>query len=474
MGKKRARMERGIAWDSFEWRNLDTGAMHTGEFEDAMFCSLEEIDGTVLGDIVQQPAPDAQKYTLTEAPGTRSSTDAESRPQIPMQKVRKRMSIREMREAYKQNADAQAASVGKPDGASKASARLAGAKHLPAGEAKHRHLNARETKHMNVSGEKESAVTSFDESATRSWAGLQLHPFIVDAMDSFGFESPTPIQRETIPHAILSQRDVIGAAETGSGKTLAYGLPIFQALLSSWTTLHKGSYRPLFALVLTPTRELALQVVNHLNAVAKSFPSHLKVHVVSIVGGMAEEKQKRLLSRKPHIVCATPGRLWELIKSGVEYLNDLSRLRYLVVDEADRMAEEGSFAELSKILEKIKQDEGEAKKVHKTGMGRPQLQRLKQTKEDQLMYEFADEKVIVEEGRFGLHEQAGLHFNVTDVAFDGRTVSITDEDVLPVEFPVQMLTPQVLSNFGLQNDPSFADVAKVEPVHACFAHTNRL
>ncbi|KFP33924.1 ATP-dependent RNA helicase DDX24, partial [Colius striatus] len=105
--------------------------------------------------------------------------------------------------------------------------------------------------------------------------------------------------------------------------------------------------RPLLGLVLTPTRELAVQVKHHIDAVAK----FTGIKTAILVGGMAAQKQERVLNRKPEIVIATPGRLWELVKERHPHLSNLRQLRCLVIDEADRMIEKGHFLELSQLLE---------------------------------------------------------------------------------------------------------------------------
>lgn len=107
--------------------------------------------------------------------------------------------------------------------------------------------------------------------------------------------------------------------------------------------------RPLLGLVLTPTRELAVQVRQHIDAVAK----FTGINTAILVGGMSTQKQQRMLNRHPEIVIATPGRLWELIKEKHPHLSDLRQLRCLVIDEADRMVEKDHFAELSQLLEML-------------------------------------------------------------------------------------------------------------------------
>lgn len=107
--------------------------------------------------------------------------------------------------------------------------------------------------------------------------------------------------------------------------------------------------RPLLGLVLTPTRELAVQVKQHVDAVAR----FTGIKTAILVGGMSAQKQQRMLNRQPEIVVATPGRLWELVKEKHPHLSDLRQLRCLVIDEADRMVEKGHFAELSQLLEML-------------------------------------------------------------------------------------------------------------------------
>nr|CAD7438202.1 unnamed protein product [Timema bartmani] len=107
--------------------------------------------------------------------------------------------------------------------------------------------------------------------------------------------------------------------------------------------------KKLYALILTPTRELAIQVKNHLVAVSK----YTDIKVAVVVGGMAHQKQERLLKKGPEIVVATPGRLWELIQQGEPHLAQVDDIRYLAIDETDRMIEKGHFQELQQLLERI-------------------------------------------------------------------------------------------------------------------------
>ncbi|KAF9574876.1 ATP-dependent RNA helicase [Mortierella alpina] len=191
----------------------------------------------------------------------------------------------------------------------------------------------------------EGVDTAFDISA---WKDYRLSSLIENALRKQKFAKPSPIQEQALPLG-LAGRDVVGVAETGSGKTLAFGLPIVQ-FLAQQAEQAKANGVPLeeslTALILTPTRELAIQVKDHLVAFTQ-FSGH---HVVPIVGGMSIQKQTRQLDRNPAIIVATPGRLWELISTNPAYSSRLTNTRYLVLDEADRMLESGHFQELTSIL----------------------------------------------------------------------------------------------------------------------------
>ncbi|ETV87006.1 hypothetical protein, variant 1 [Aphanomyces astaci] len=182
-----------------------------------------------------------------------------------------------------------------------------------------------------------------------AWAKFKLHPTLNASLTRMAFTAPTLIQALTLTPAMIEQRDVVGAAPTGSGKTLAFGLPVLQYLLKSSSNEPRGKCR---ALILTPTRELAIQIVSHLQAL---IPDKRRIGIVSLVGGMAIQKQQRQLSYGPEIVVATPGRLWEVMESGETHHFDTLQddLRFLIVDEADRMLQQGSFPQLETIFERV-------------------------------------------------------------------------------------------------------------------------
>ncbi|XP_077298518.1 putative ATP-dependent RNA helicase Dbp45A [Arctopsyche grandis] len=169
-----------------------------------------------------------------------------------------------------------------------------------------------------------------------SFEKLQIKPWLIKQCHSLGITSPTPVQMGCIPN-ILSGKDCIGAAKTGSGKTFAFALPILQHL--------SDDPYGIFALVLTPTHELAHQIGEQFSVLGQ--PMNLRVCVVT--GGSDQMYEGQALSKRPHIVVAMPGRLADHI-SGCDTFT-LKKIKYLVIDEADRLLS-GSFDEdLKKVLE---------------------------------------------------------------------------------------------------------------------------
>lgn len=167
------------------------------------------------------------------------------------------------------------------------------------------------------------------------FTNFPLKPEILEALKAKGISTPTPIQAAALPIA-LDGRDLIGQARTGTGKTLAFALPIAERLAPS---AERG--RPPRALVLTPTRELALQVAEEVASVAP----HLKV--VAVYGGTGYAKQKEALARGADVVVATPGRALDYLDQGVL---DLSRVEIAVLDEADEMLSMGFEEEVERLL----------------------------------------------------------------------------------------------------------------------------
>lgn len=177
---------------------------------------------------------------------------------------------------------------------------------------------------------------SDDSAAVPSFRDLALAPEVVTALDAVGYETPSPIQAQTIP-LLLEGRDVLGQAQTGTGKTAAFALPILSRL--------DLAQRPPQALVLAPTRELAIQVAEAFQRYAANLRGF---HVLPIYGGQSYGPQLAALRRGAHVVVGTPGRVLDHLKRGTL---DLSQLRCLVLDEADEMLKMGFIEDIEAILQ---------------------------------------------------------------------------------------------------------------------------
>ena len=173
---------------------------------------------------------------------------------------------------------------------------------------------------------------------------LDLNADILDALDDLGYEVPTPIQQQAIPPA-LEGRDVLGTAQTGTGKTAAFVLPILE-LLSREPI---DSKRPIRTLILTPTRELAIQIDESI----RDYGKYVDVKRALIFGGVGQQPQVDALRRGSEMVVATPGRLLDLMQQGHVDLRDLS---WFVLDEADRMLDMGFIHDVKKILALVPKD----------------------------------------------------------------------------------------------------------------------
>ncbi|WP_292040118.1 DEAD/DEAH box helicase [Massilia sp. UBA6681] len=181
-----------------------------------------------------------------------------------------------------------------------------------------------------------------DEAPTVRFTDLGLAPEILRALTDQGYEHPTPIQAKAIP-LVLQGRDVMGAAQTGTGKTAGFSLPIIQHLLAHANSSMSPARHPVRALVLTPTRELAVQVADNVKAYAKHTPLRSTV----VFGGMDMKGQTTILKGGVEIVIATPGRLLDHI----EQKNiSLGQVQMLVMDEADRMLDMGFLPDLQRII----------------------------------------------------------------------------------------------------------------------------
>ncbi|SPO19889.1 related to MAK5 - ATP-dependent RNA helicase [Ustilago trichophora] len=277
---------------------------------------------------------------------------------------------------------------------------------------------------LDLQDDDEDDDGEFDQKLLPAWSHLPLHAALKRALVYKGFKKPTEIQNRSLPFALGLQqeaassdesdddaaavsaasssrrkRDVVGVSQTGSGKTLAYGLPILNYLFENAENAIASSSKrsgtddvppPLGALILCPTRELALQVSSHLTDLVRASCrvgddedaeiSHKKLlrrpQIAVVCGGMSEQKQRRLLDGRSRqgdrkagvdIIVATPGRLWEMTRLDDHLAARIKQTRFLVLDEADRMVEVGHFAEMEHILNLVNRSEAKRPSEGKDG-----------------------------------------------------------------------------------------------------------
>ena len=172
------------------------------------------------------------------------------------------------------------------------------------------------------------------------FGNIALSKKLMSALEAMGFEEPSPIQSQTIP-LVMEGKDVIGQAQTGTGKTAAFGIPIIEKMVDS---------RQVQALVLTPTRELAIQVSEELAKIGK----FRRIKTLPIYGGQSIDRQIRALHFGVQVVVGTPGRLLDHINRGTIKLN---AVKMLVLDEADEMLDMGFVDDIESILRHIPREE---------------------------------------------------------------------------------------------------------------------
>ena len=175
-----------------------------------------------------------------------------------------------------------------------------------------------------------------------SFTNLRLIEPVLTALRHEGYETPTPIQQQAIP-AILDENDILGCAQTGTGKTAAFVIPILQLIHEQQT---KKEFRPLSTLILSPTRELAIQIGESIQAYGR----FMKVKSTVIYGGVSQHSQVHSIRQGTDILVATPGRLLDLLKQG--HIS-LRHIRYFVLDEADRMLDMGFVDDVKRIIAQL-------------------------------------------------------------------------------------------------------------------------
>lgn len=292
--------------DELNWKRVDDGLEDIdGGFDDGIFYGLEEIDNI---DLVKDQG--SLKFVPKSGEdGTKKSSKRAHKKQteIPKKKVQKK----------------------------------------PKKSAKHkgRDNSEEDAKDDNAFNALASAEDTEISYSLGSWPA-NLDPKIYTGLKKLGFQSPTPIQAQSIP-LIMNGDDVIGKAATGSGKTLAYSIPLIQRYFEN----PEASLSRPEGLIVSPTRELAHQIRDHLRALLSQED---KNKVVVLTGGLAIQKQLRQLSRNPFVVVATPGRLFEVIEQmSKKQQENWQKIPSLILDEADRLVQSGSFGELESMLKII-------------------------------------------------------------------------------------------------------------------------
>jgi superfamily II DNA/RNA helicase len=197
----------------------------------------------------------------------------------------------------------------------------------------------------NTTVDTNTPVESSDSPVSITFADFGLDPRVQKAIGEQGYNTPTPIQAQAIPH-VLAGKDLMGAAQTGTGKTAAFVLPIIQKLLPGSSSSASPARHPIRALVLTPTRELAVQVSEN----AANYSRHTDLRSTVVFGGVDMQPQVAQLRSGIEILIATPGRLLDHLGSKTA---NLSQVEILVLDEADRMLDMGFLPDLQRIINLI-------------------------------------------------------------------------------------------------------------------------
>ncbi|XP_019361816.1 PREDICTED: probable ATP-dependent RNA helicase DDX46 [Gavialis gangeticus] len=182
----------------------------------------------------------------------------------------------------------------------------------------------------------------------KTWVQCGISMKILNSLKKHGYEKPTPIQAQAIP-AIMNGRDLIGIAKTGSGKTIAFLLPMFRHIMDQ-RSLEEGE-GPI-AVIMTPTRELALQITKE----CKKFSKTLGLRVVCVYGGTGISEQIAELKRGAEIIVCTPGRMIDMLAANNGRVTNLRRVTYVVLDEADRMFDMGFEPQVMRIVDNIRPD----------------------------------------------------------------------------------------------------------------------
>lgn len=278
-----------------------------------------------------------------------------------------------------------------------------------------------------------------EEVDVSAWEELDLSSNALSALAKLGFSNPTPIQRASIPE-ILAGRDVIGKAPTGSGKTLAFAIPILEKWLEEnrgRDVLHVRETKMPIALVLSPTRELAHQLAEHLTALcARLLDSPF---IATFTGGLSIQKQQRQLL-KADIVVGTPGRLWEIMNSSTSVSTLFRKIKFLVIDEADRLLTEGQFKEAEEILNALDRriDGGED----------GSFQNIRQTLVFSATFQKSLQQKLAGKGKYGLDNNESMEYLLKKLNF--REEKPKYIDVNPISQMVEELREGIVECAGTE------------------------
>ena len=299
MGGKKRRPHSGLRrWDALPWKIVDTEGENITNLDDAMFFGLEELDGSAFVSTITNDS------TIEEGETTNVTNSAigEEFPNGKSSGTKKKKNKATISSSGgSSNDDLQELSVDVVT-----SELLAPSTALSTELKKRKKENSKEDNKASKKKKKsitDSVVGTHKDSKplpghieeSDSWGPLSLNAALIGSLkNDMSFQWPTNIQSYSIPQILRGGCDVVGVSETGSGKTLAFGIPIIHSLFSEWSVY--GNTRSPYALILAPTRELAMQITSVMSDVCKAFiGTSRRVEVVNVVGGMSEHKQRRQL-----------------------------------------------------------------------------------------------------------------------------------------------------------------------------------
>jgi ATP-dependent RNA helicase DDX24/MAK5 len=295
-----------------------------------------------------------------------------------------------------------------------------------------------------------------------AWLPLDLSPQLLSSIGKLGFSNPTAIQSAAIPE-IMSGLDVVGKASTGSGKTLAFAIPIVESWLSNMDKTQTENPHPT-ALILSPTRELAHQITNHIKQLCAGLAN--SPYVCSVTGGLAVQKQKRQLE-KADIVIGTPGRLWEVLSLSKSLLRGFREIRFLVVDEADRLLAEGHFKEAEEILSAL--DRIETDEDKEDGEAEPSK---RQTLVFSATFNKALQQKLAGKGKYDLMDEAqSMEYLLKRLNFRGQPKFI---DVNPVSQMADKLKEGLIECGAMEKDLYLYAVLLLQSTRRALVFTNSI